>query len=89
VETPGWLEECATTVAFSPAGRTLASGTGSGMIRIWDADVGRQISAWRGHSAGLKSLAFSPDGRKIASGGDESAVKIWDISKQASQVQPR
>ena len=69
------------TVAFAPKGRTLAWGTATGMIEIWDAGIGRRISAWRGHSSSVKSLAFSPDGRMLATGGDDAAVRVWEVPK--------
>jgi len=70
------------TVAFTPKRRRLACGTSSGMIEIWDVDIGRRISAWRGHRSAVKSLAFTPDGGILASCGDDGAVRVWDVPRK-------
>ena len=55
------------SVAFSPDGRTLASGGRNSPLQLWDPDTGTLRHTLEGHSRGIGSLAFSPDGRTLAS----------------------
>src|SRR5262245_573072 len=54
------------SVAFSPDGRTLASGAYDTTIKLWDVSSGRLIRALEGHGDLVKSVAFSPDGKTLA-----------------------
>ncbi|KAG6330302.1 hypothetical protein ID866_8788 [Astraeus odoratus] len=56
------------SVAFSPEGKWIASGSYDQVICLWDAETGR---VW--------SVAFSPDGRRIASGSDDETICLWDV----------
>ncbi len=80
-------------IAFSPDGRTLASGgsyptKGDGLVRLWDLERGaltRVLSPARTKFPfdEVHSLVFSPDGRRIAVGGGvlyHGAVAVWDLS---------
>ena len=58
------------SVAFSPDGTTLASGSDDKSVRLWDVASHRQVgSPLTGHTDGVYSVAFSPDGKTLASGG--------------------
>ncbi|KAG9018784.1 POC1 centriolar protein A, partial [Serendipita sp. 407] len=57
------------SVAFSPDGRRIVSGSDDKTVRIWDAETGQQLgSSLEGHDGGVTPVAFSPDGRRIVSG---------------------
>ena len=68
------------TVAFSPDGRTVASG-GIENIKLWDVATGKQRAVFP--QPGVTCLSFSPDGRTIAAGSWrhwESSPRLWDVS---------
>src|SRR5262249_39214099 len=52
------------TVAFSPDGRTLATGGPDAVVYLWEVATGRQRRALRGHDDLILSLSFAPDGRR-------------------------
>ena len=73
-------------VAFSPDGRTLASGSYDHGIRLWDAKTGEYKMKLRGHTDGVTCLAFSPDSRTLASGSWDRTVRLWDAKTGAHKM---
>ena len=67
------------SVAFSPDGKTVASGAQDRVIRLWDVETGQNISTLTGHEDVVFSVAFSPDGKTLASGAQDDTVKMWDV----------
>ena len=68
-------------VAFSPNGRTLATGTSNfGTIKLWDVVTKRNIATLEGPTNKVYSLAFSPDGTMLASGSRDGMITVWDVA---------
>jgi len=74
----------ANSVAWSPDGRFIASGSSDWTVQIWDATTGATILTYGGHSSSVEAVAWSPDGRHIASGSSEKTVQIWDANTGAN-----
>jgi len=71
----GWVS----SVAFSPDGTQIVSGSEDSTIRVWDAKTGQlALSPLHGHTSWVSSVTFSPDGTHIVSGSDDETIRVWD-----------
>jgi eukaryotic-like serine/threonine-protein kinase len=76
----------ATCVAFSPDGKTLASGMVGGSLALWDPDTGRRKAELSGHLKFAEALVYAPDGKTLFSGNDEGSVTVWDTARQQQRA---
>ena len=78
------------SVAFSPDGQTLASGSRGRLegIYLWDAQTGEHIRTLTGHTSSVNSVAFSPDGSTLASGSDDETIRLWKLSPSRVSITP-
>jgi uncharacterized protein (TIGR03067 family) len=66
------------SVAHSPDGKQLASGSYDGTVKIWDAVTAKEIFTLNGHAGAVTSVAYSPDGQQLATGSHDKSIKLWN-----------
>jgi WD40 repeat protein len=68
------------SVAVTPDGKTLASGSYDKTVKLWDLATGDETAILRGHTAGVYSVAFAPDGKTLASASQDDTARLWDLA---------
>ncbi len=68
------------SVAFSPDGTTLASGSADTTVRLWDVASGQEAQILTGHDAPVLAVGFDADGKALISAGEDGTVKVWDAA---------
>ena len=76
-----------TSVAFSPDGATLASGSLDGRTILWDVESRGPIATL--HDDGVHSVSFSPDGALLASGSRDGRVTLWNVETREQVASSR
>lgn len=78
--------DAVTSIAYSPDGIFLATGSSDKVVRIWNTKTGMQIGKpLEGHSGEIKAIAFSPRGNRIVSASNDGIVKFWNLNKMTQE----
>jgi WD40 repeat protein/serine/threonine protein kinase len=64
-------------LAFLRNGKTLASSSGDGTVKLWSLEAGQEVVTLYGHRGSVTGLAASHDGNMLASSGDDRSIRLW------------
>jgi WD40 repeat protein len=67
------------TIAFSPDGQRILSGSHDKTVRLWNSKTGRELRVLEGHENWVESVAFSPDSARALSASRDGTVRLWDL----------
>ncbi|HEY9599792.1 MAG TPA: serine/threonine-protein kinase, partial [Cyanophyceae cyanobacterium] len=67
------------SIAISPDGQILASGSYDRTIKLWSLRTGELLHTLTGHGNRVSCIAISPDSQLLASGSYDRTVRIWSL----------
>ncbi len=70
--------DCIYAVAISPDGKTIATASYDKLIKLWDAETGKEGKTLKDHIDAIYALDFTPDGKRLVSGAADRSIKVWD-----------
>ena len=76
-------ESIVTSVAFSPDGARILTGSYDNTARLWGVTAGEELFVLKGHAYPVRSVAFSPDGARVLTGSDDATARLWDAQTGA------
>ena len=68
------------SVAISPDGKTLATGSYDQKVKLWELATGKELQTLSAHNGAIFDLAFRPDGKILASASGDRTVKLWNVA---------
>ncbi len=68
------------SVAWSPCGKLVLSGSTDKTVRVWEVASSRCIATLEGHSNSVMSVAWSPDGKRALSGSSDNTIRVWEVA---------
>ena len=78
--TRGHQDPWIATIAYSPDGKKLATGSWDKTAIIWDALTGDKLFTLEGHRDTVRRVVFSPDGTRIVTASFDGTAMVWDAA---------
>jgi WD40 repeat protein len=74
------------SLAFSPDGSQLVSGSKDRTVRLWSVASGKLLKTLEGHSKAVNCVAFHPNGKQVASCSADDTVRIWTVCEWSDRT---
>ncbi len=68
------------TIAISPDGETIVSGSDDKTVSLWNLNTGKQIFTFFGQERQVYAAAISPDGNMLVTGGLDHKITSWQLN---------
>jgi len=78
--------QSASSIAFSPNGTQIASGTRNGVNYVWNLSTWQMILAFTGHTSLVSAVTYSLDGQLIGTASSDKSIRIWDAKTGKSVI---
>jgi len=69
-------------LAYSADQKWFATGSGDGIVHLWDAKLGKEVTQLQKHTQAITSLAFALGGNRLASASADGTAVIWNIETE-------
>ena len=66
------------SAVFSPDGRRVLTASDDNTARLWEAESGKLLATFQGHTDGVYSAVFSPDGRRVLTASGDKTARLWE-----------
>jgi len=66
-------------LALSRDGLRVVTGSGSGIVQLWDAKSARSVNVFKAHTNAVTAVALAPDESSLATGSYDQSVRVWDV----------
>ena len=73
-------------IGLSPDGKTVASGSDDGAVRLWDIEGRKVIDKWTGHSQKVWGVCWGRDGKRVVSGSEDGTTRVWNVESGDSET---
>ena len=74
-------------LAFTPDGKTLATGGSDGTIKLWDVASAKELRTLTGHTDRVRCVAVDSRGKRLASASDDRTVRLWEVGTWAKPME--